>query len=128
MKVITISILALGLVGAAFAADPPSPQASVQAAASAPVAAGPKSDTVILPRETVINLMKVVEAIITIHNDLATQSVITAYQAMVACVNDNPGTDGTIRRMGNDQCPDVTRALQDQPKADKAHAKSGKKH
>lgn len=124
--------LLLMMTPLAFAQDP-SPGAPGSANKSPPAAALPapaiqdaSPEMLVLPRTVVARMMETMQAVVTLHQELATPSVIQIYQKMAACVNDNP-TNGRLVRMGADQCEEVTRAIAAQQQKPPADEKDKKK-
>ena len=75
-----------------------------------------KPEMALLPRAAVESAIRDVQAIVTLHPDLATPAVQEAFGALAACLADNP-QNGRLERRGQDQCPAVTEALAAQDKA-----------
>ena len=84
--------------------------------ALARAADAPKPDMALLPRAAVESAIRDVQAIATLHPDLATPAVQEAFGALAACLADNP-VQGRLERRGADQCPAVTEALAERDKA-----------
>ena len=76
----------------------------------------PKPDMALLPRAAVEAAIRDVQAIVTLHPDLATPAVQEAFGALATCLAANP-VNGRLTRQGQDQCPAVTEALAAQDKA-----------
>ncbi len=76
----------------------------------------PKPEMALLPRGAVEAAIRDVQAIATLHPDLATPAVEQAFGALAACLADNP-VNGRLTRQGQDQCPAVTEALAERDKA-----------
>ncbi|MDA8251078.1 MAG: hypothetical protein M0Z28_18170 [Rhodospirillales bacterium] len=69
-----------------------------------------KPDMALLPRAAVEAAIRDVQAIATLHPDLATPAVQEVFGALAACLADNP-VQGRLTRQGTDQCPAVTESL-----------------
>lgn len=93
MRLLPTTILALTLAVPAMAQQP-----------------APKPEMALLPRAAVEAAIRDVQAIATLHPDLATPAVQEAFGALAACLADNP-VGGHLVRQGADQCPAVTAAL-----------------
>jgi hypothetical protein len=85
--------------------------AAVAALVASPAVAQEQPDTIISPRA----LAAPMEQAILHPHSADVGDVVAMLQKFEACVTDNPG-GGITRRVGQDQCPEVTAALDAQQK------------
>ncbi len=70
-----------------------------------------KPDVVLIPRDVGNAVVQLANAIATLDPKYVTPAMQAAFSTLDACLKDNPVNGGLPPRIGPDQCPSVTEAL-----------------
>ncbi len=83
----------------------------IAAYAQQPPAQPQKPDVVLIPRDVGNAVVQLANAIATLDPKYVTPAMQAAFSTLDACLKNNPVNGGLPPRIGPDQCPSVTEAL-----------------